>query len=245
MGNHLGRTTLSTRDQDSNPVLPIIGSPVYCEGGALEQLDTEAVELVGSLGVASRRPFSYAEFHNNWLIQYRLSVGQCGEMVRQSETELVQNDGEMSSAKVSAAILGVLLMMMNLNHPDKQYTSAVLNHCTLSCVMGSMVSDVIKMSFGLDAAVPLTASSTLHFQNINILQGIINVTLGSAFNINKTAHQTKANVWNNVVLSLNIITTATNVVISAFDMRQTSQGGMSILTTARTPTTTPAPSLLA
>nr|CAD7577930.1 unnamed protein product [Timema californicum] len=343
VGNHLGRTALSTRDQDLNPDLPIIGRSVYCESGALEQLDKEAGEefkracLAGSPDMlaphfphASRlfpqlrgkidglgnsynkqerssmltelRITSHVSQENEsgrdrcagdeqsvvkqaghilmTILMYARDVtkgehvspvaytlhGRATAVIKSNEASLLR-PLTVRTTTVSAAILGVLLMTMNLNHPDKQYTSAVLNHCTLSCVMGSMVSDVIKMSFGLDAAVPLTASYTHHFQNLNvtkifssslflfvylparspqILQGIINVTLGSAFNINKTAHQTTANVWNNVVLSLNIITTATNVVISAFDMRQTSQGGgMSILTTASTPTTSPAPSLLA
>ncbi|XP_066997479.2 ninjurin-2 isoform X2 [Anabrus simplex] len=54
---------------------------------------------------------------------------------------------------------------------------------------------------------------------LQALQGILNVILGSSFNINKTTQQKTANIWNNVVLSLNIITTVVNVIISAFDMR--------------------------
>jgi len=45
--------------------------------------------------------------------------------------------------------------------------------------------------------------------------------LGSAFNINKAKDQNAANIWNNVVLAMGIVTTVVNLVISAFDMRQT------------------------
>nr|CAD7446266.1 unnamed protein product [Timema bartmani] len=37
------KTTLSTRDRDSNPDLPVIGSLVYCESDALGHEATEAV----------------------------------------------------------------------------------------------------------------------------------------------------------------------------------------------------------
>jgi len=52
-------------------------------------------------------------------------------------------------------------------------------------------------------------------------QGIVYVMLGSVFNINKAKDQNAANIWNNMVLAMGIITTIVNVVISAFDMRQT------------------------
>jgi hypothetical protein len=49
--------------------------------------------------------------------------------------------------------------------------------------------------------------------------------LGSALNINKTKDQSAANVWNNVVLALGIVTTIVNIIISAFDMRETDNMG--------------------
>jgi len=52
-------------------------------------------------------------------------------------------------------------------------------------------------------------------------QGVLYVMLGSAFNINKAKDQNGANIWNNVVLAMGIITTVINVVISAFDMKET------------------------
>jgi hypothetical protein len=58
--------------------------------------------------------------------------------------------------------------------------------------------------------------------------------LGSAFNINKVKDQNAANIWNNVVLAMGIITTIVNVIISAFDMRET---GM--MTSNSTMATTP------
>jgi len=45
--------------------------------------------------------------------------------------------------------------------------------------------------------------------------------LGSVFNINKAKDQNAANIWNNAVLAMGIITTIVNIVISAFDMRET------------------------
>jgi hypothetical protein len=59
--------------------------------------------------------------------------------------------------------------------------------------------------------------------------------LGSAFNINKSKDQRAANVWNNVVLAMGIVTTILNVIISAFDMRETDMMGFNS-------TTTPSPS---
>jgi len=56
-------------------------------------------------------------------------------------------------------------------------------------------------------------------------QGILYVMLGSAFNINKAKDQNAANIWNNVVLAMGILTTVLNVIISAFDMRQTDNIG--------------------
>nr|CAD7424063.1 unnamed protein product [Timema monikensis] len=41
--NHFGKTTLSTPELDSNLYLPVINSPVYCEGIALDNASTEAV----------------------------------------------------------------------------------------------------------------------------------------------------------------------------------------------------------
>nr|CAD7443745.1 unnamed protein product [Timema bartmani] len=40
--NHLGKPTLTTPDRDSNLVLPVIGSLVYCESSALDHAATEA-----------------------------------------------------------------------------------------------------------------------------------------------------------------------------------------------------------
>jgi len=52
-------------------------------------------------------------------------------------------------------------------------------------------------------------------------QGVVYVLLGSAFNINKPKDQNAANIWNNVLLAMGIITTILNIIISAFDMRET------------------------
>nr|CAD7412048.1 unnamed protein product [Timema cristinae] len=43
---HLGKTTLSTPDRDSNPDLPVTGSLVYCESDALDHAATEAANAL-------------------------------------------------------------------------------------------------------------------------------------------------------------------------------------------------------
>jgi hypothetical protein len=59
--------------------------------------------------------------------------------------------------------------------------------------------------------------------------------LGSAFNINKSKDQSAANVWNNVVLAMGIVTTILNIIISAFDMRETDMMGFNSTTTPSPP----------
>ncbi|XP_066997480.2 ninjurin-2 isoform X3 [Anabrus simplex] len=59
--------------------------------------------------------------------------------------------------QVVAAILAVIMAGVNVEYPEKQYLAAVLNHTALGFSMGVMVADVIRMSFGLDPAVPITA----------------------------------------------------------------------------------------
>jgi hypothetical protein len=41
-------------------------------------------------------------------------------------------------------------MTININRPKKQRVAAILNHVAVGLVLGSMVADVVKMSFGLD-----------------------------------------------------------------------------------------------
>jgi hypothetical protein len=50
--------------------------------------------------------------------------------------------------------------------------------------------------------------------------------LGSAFNINKSKDQGGASLWNNVVLAMGIVATIVNIIISAFDMRDTERMGV-------------------
>lgn len=66
-------------------------------------------------------------------------------------------------------------------------------------------------------------------------QGVLYVMLGSAFNINKSKDQSAANVWNNVVLAMGIVTTIVNIIISAFDMRETDMMGFNSTTTPSPP----------
>lgn len=67
-------------------------------------------------------------------------------------------------------------------------------------------------------------------------QGVLYVMLGSVFNINKSKDQGGASIWNNTVLAIGILTTIINVIISAFDMRETDRKGFN--TTATTPFST-------
>jgi hypothetical protein len=59
--------------------------------------------------------------------------------------------------------------------------------------------------------------------------------LGSAFNINKSKDQSAANLWNNLVLAMGIVTTVLNVIISAFDMRETDMMGTNATSTPSPP----------
>ncbi|XP_026469191.1 ninjurin-2-like [Ctenocephalides felis] len=54
---------------------------------------------------------------------------------------------------------------------------------------------------------------------LQCLQGIACVILGSALDINKLQQQDRANLGNNICLSLNIVTVVINVILSAFDMK--------------------------
>nr|CAD7612009.1 unnamed protein product [Timema genevievae] len=51
--NHLGNTTLSTRDRDSNPDLPVISSPICCDSDVTKYPDTEAVHDVITRGAVT------------------------------------------------------------------------------------------------------------------------------------------------------------------------------------------------
>ncbi|XP_023710259.1 ninjurin-1 isoform X4 [Cryptotermes secundus] len=52
--------------------------------------------------------------------------------------------------QVASSSLALVLTTLNINLPEKQHVAAILNHTALGFVLVSMVSDVIKMSFGLD-----------------------------------------------------------------------------------------------
>ncbi|CAH1998300.1 unnamed protein product [Acanthoscelides obtectus] len=55
---------------------------------------------------------------------------------------------------------------------------------------------------------------------LQVLQAILCVLLGSRLDINKENHQENANKANNVILCLNILVMATNILISAFEMKE-------------------------
>lgn len=52
--------------------------------------------------------------------------------------------------QVASSSLALVLTTLNINLPEKQHVAAILNHTALGFVLVSMVSDIIKMSFGLD-----------------------------------------------------------------------------------------------
>ncbi|XP_044014391.1 uncharacterized protein LOC122856686 isoform X3 [Aphidius gifuensis] len=54
---------------------------------------------------------------------------------------------------------------------------------------------------------------------LQIIQGIICLLLGSTYNINKEKDQKNANTWNNIVLAMMVLTVAINILISAFEMK--------------------------
>ena len=47
--------------------------------------------------------------------------------------------------------------------------------------------------------------------------------LGTLYDINKEAHQRGANIINNVIVGVTIVTVVVNIIISAFDIRETSE----------------------
>ncbi|XP_033212038.1 ninjurin-2-like isoform X1 [Belonocnema kinseyi] len=54
---------------------------------------------------------------------------------------------------------------------------------------------------------------------LQLVQGIICVLLGSNFDINNEHHQGKANLWNDVCMSMMVVTVAVNVILSSFELR--------------------------
>ena len=42
--------------------------------------------------------------------------------------------------------------------------------------------------------------------------------LGTCYDLNKESHQKGANLWNNILLALNLVTVAVNVIINVFEM---------------------------
>ncbi|CAH1116696.1 unnamed protein product [Phaedon cochleariae] len=54
---------------------------------------------------------------------------------------------------------------------------------------------------------------------LQVLQGCLCVVLGSRLNINKENDQTDANKANNVILCVNIVIMATNILINSFEMK--------------------------
>jgi Ninjurin len=55
-----------------------------------------------------------------------------------------------------------------------------------------------------------------------VVQAIIIVILGIVFDINNTAEQKKADIINNLLVAITAISVVINIIISAFDMRETS-----------------------
>ncbi|XP_049810038.1 ninjurin-1-like isoform X4 [Schistocerca nitens] len=55
--------------------------------------------------------------------------------------------------QVLAGSLTLVLLRLNINDPGRHYTAAVINHICLAFVMGSCVTNTIKMSFGLDPTI--------------------------------------------------------------------------------------------
>jgi Ninjurin len=60
------------------------------------------------------------------------------------------------------------------------------------------------------------------FNHKKVVQAIIIVILGIVFDINNTAEQKKADIINNVLVAITAISVVINIIISAFDMRETS-----------------------
>jgi Ninjurin. len=53
--------------------------------------------------------------------------------------------------QVVSSILAILLARLNINTPERQHMAAILNRIVPGFVLVSMTTNIIKMSFGLDA----------------------------------------------------------------------------------------------
>ncbi|RZC34538.1 ninjurin-1, partial [Asbolus verrucosus] len=111
---------------------------------------------------------------------------------------------------VTAALLSIVVSIL-LTYEDEKFAnlSWILNYISLGFVTGALFCDVIKMNFGLDPAVA-----------VNVVQAILCVLLGTTLNLNKEDHQQSANRANNVILCINIILMAVNILISSFEMKE-------------------------
>ncbi|CAH1181944.1 unnamed protein product [Phyllotreta striolata] len=73
---------------------------------------------------------------------------------------------------------------------------------------------------------------------LQIVQACLCVILGVTLNINKDVHQENANKANNIVMCINILIMAVNVVINTFDMKDPDNStGSTTISTTMSPTT--------
>ncbi|KAK6634987.1 hypothetical protein RUM44_000236 [Polyplax serrata] len=57
------------------------------------------------------------------------------------------------TGSVSEAVLNLILSRLDLRSKENEGLMTVVNHIATGCALLAMVSDVIKMSFGLDPAL--------------------------------------------------------------------------------------------
>ncbi|KFB36199.1 AGAP002124-PA-like protein [Anopheles sinensis] len=111
------------------------------------------------------------------------------------------------SLRVSAALLAVILTLVNLHGGEVQRKVAnILNHFSLGFVVVALFCDIIKMNFGLDPAIPY------------IVQGISCILLAN-YNINKETSVERANAVQNFSLGLNMATVVVNIMINGMEVK--------------------------
>ncbi|PSN53092.1 Ninjurin-1, partial [Blattella germanica] len=55
---------------------------------------------------------------------------------------------------------------------------------------------------------------------LSVVQSVIYLVLGSMYNIGKTSNQFGAMIWNDIALSMGVITTIVNIIIGVFDVHE-------------------------
>ncbi|CAG9133947.1 unnamed protein product [Plutella xylostella] len=112
----------------------------------------------------------------------------------------------------SAGVLALTITFLDSEDSENTQKKKVANwlyHISVAMMTGVVFCDVLKMTFGLDPALSM---KDLLGNNTSIVQLI----LGTIFNINHHPDQRKADILNNVSLIFKVISITLNIIISVF-----------------------------